>query len=291
MAPVFADGVDVVLPLDVCDIDAEAMLERRKGKAIETSAIRSFAFQLLSGLSAIHDFGIIHRDVKPSNVLLKVDGTLKIADFGMSRAAASEQCAAFVHNDAEDLRTNGGVMSPWVGSRWYRSPELLYSSRAYGFETDVWSAGVVIGDLLVGTAGGLIGRSDTDIEQIRLVHALVGSPCAASERATVLVRSSSDYGKIAFKRCIGCGVHARLVQCGVEAGVAKAAGAPLEKMLRYGGRGECRSYTACEGGWIVDSRDGRCILGMEAQRERDRSTQHAMRVSRRKGTMVKQPQS
>lgn len=280
--------------MDVCDIDAEAMLEQRRGKVLDESAIRSFAFQLFSGLDAIHNYGIVHRDVKASNILLKADGTLKVADMGMCRphtraAPAHGHDADGGHRDGTQNGDDnggggggggaldevlvpdaasgdaGGEMSPCVGSRWYRSPELLYSSRNYGYETDVWSAGLVIGDVLIGEAGRLIGRGDTDIEQIRRVHAVLGSPCVAPENETALVRAASDYGKIAFKSCNGCGVVHRLKQCGVPPGVAERSGVPLGRMLRYGNRGECHEYIAvasdaAAANWMSDNGARRAAL-------------------------------
>jgi serine/threonine protein kinase/beta-lactam-binding protein with PASTA domain len=90
---------------------------------------------VLSALAAAHHAGMIHRDVKPENVLLADDGRVKVADFGLARAVS-----------AETQHTTGGVL---IGTVSYLSPELVVDGRADA-RSDVYAAGVLIYEMITG---------------------------------------------------------------------------------------------------------------------------------------------
>lgn len=78
-------------------------------------------FQLLSGLEAIHSAEVLHRDLKPGNILWKQNGVLKICDFGLARGMS------------ETLENFDAVsMTNYVATRWYRPPEILLYRAKYG---------------------------------------------------------------------------------------------------------------------------------------------------------------
>jgi serine/threonine protein kinase/beta-lactam-binding protein with PASTA domain len=91
---------------------------------------------VLSALAAAHDAGILHRDVKPENVLLADDGRIKVADFGLSRAINSET----------QHTATGGVL---IGTVSYLAPELVVNGHADA-RADVYAAGVMIYEMLTG---------------------------------------------------------------------------------------------------------------------------------------------
>ena len=92
---------------------------------------------VLSALAAAHRAGLIHRDVKPENVLIADDGRIKVADFGLARAISA---------DTQHTAT-GGVL---IGTVSYLAPELVVDGRADA-RADVYAAGVVLFELLTGT--------------------------------------------------------------------------------------------------------------------------------------------
>ena len=105
-------------------------------------------YQLLRGLKYIHSANVLHRDLKPSNILLNANGDLKICDLGLARVASD-------------------AMTEYVGTRWYRAPELLLNSSAYTSAIDVWSVGCIFFQMLTRTPL-FPGRRDRD-HQLRLI--------------------------------------------------------------------------------------------------------------------------
>lgn len=96
-----------------------------------------FIYQILKGLFAIHQSNVLHRDLKPGNLLVNSSCDLKICDFGLSRK---------VEETEEENLTN------YVATRWYRAPELMLSGRNYFKSVDLWSVGCILGELLNGRA-------------------------------------------------------------------------------------------------------------------------------------------
>ncbi len=118
---------------------------------------------VLSALAAAHDAGILHRDVKPENVLLADDGRVKVADFGLSRAINSET----------QHTATGGVL---IGTVSYLSPELVVNNRADA-RADVYAAGVIIYEMLTGQKPH---QADSPIQvAYKHVHQDIPAPSAA----------------------------------------------------------------------------------------------------------------
>ena len=90
---------------------------------------KSFCQQMLAGLAYLHRKGVIHRDIKGSNILINNAGVLKLGDFGLAR---------FYQKRRKNDYTNRVI------TLWYRPPELLLGTTVYGPEVDMWSAGSVL---------------------------------------------------------------------------------------------------------------------------------------------------
>lgn len=91
--------------------------------------------QLFCGLAHCHDRGVLHRDIKGSNLLIGNDGILRIADFGLSKFYSPGQ--------RRPLTTR-------VVTLWYRPPELLLGATRYDASIDLWSAGCILAELFAG---------------------------------------------------------------------------------------------------------------------------------------------
>ncbi|KAE8681344.1 putative serine/threonine-protein kinase [Hibiscus syriacus] len=120
--------------------------------------IKCYVKQLLSGLDHCHSRGIMHRDIKGSNLLVNNEGTLKIADFGLANF--------YVSGKRQPLTSR-------VVTLWYRPPELLLGSTNYTAAVDLWSVGCVFAELLLGKP---ILQGRTEVEQLHKIFKLCGSP-------------------------------------------------------------------------------------------------------------------
>mmetsp|Transcript_3540 Transcript_3540/g.3484 ORF Transcript_3540/g.3484 Transcript_3540/m.3484 type:complete len:154 (+) Transcript_3540:259-720(+) len=101
---------------------------------VPTLLVKLYAYQSFRALAYIHSLGICHRDIKPQNLL--IDPThhiLKLCDFGSAKRVIK-----------------GEVNVSYICSRYYRAPELIFGATDYTYAIDVWSAGCVIAELLLG---------------------------------------------------------------------------------------------------------------------------------------------
>ncbi|KAF8679388.1 hypothetical protein HU200_045730 [Digitaria exilis] len=120
--------------------------------------VKCYVHQLLSGLEHCHNRGVLHRDIKGSNLLLDNNGVLKIADFGLA--------SFFDPNHKQPMTSR-------VVTLWYRPPELLLGATDYGVGVDLWSAGCILAELL---AGKPVMPGRTEVEQLHKIFKLCGSP-------------------------------------------------------------------------------------------------------------------
>lgn len=152
----------VMMVFEYCEYDLEALLDDPR-VVLSPLHIKSFMKQLLQGLHYIHSHGVLHRDLKTANILVRRDLQLRIADWGLARRMPS--------SNKQHPLTNRVI------TLWYRAPELLLGAHDYGPAVDIWSAGCVFGELLNGKPI-LVGN--VEAEQLKLIWDLCGTPTADS---------------------------------------------------------------------------------------------------------------
>jgi len=119
--------------------------------------IKLYMYQLFRSLAYIHSKGVCHRDIKPQNLLLDPEsGVLKLCDFGSAKQL---------------IRTEPNVS--YICSRYYRAPELIFGATDYTSQIDVWSAGCVLAELLLGQP---IFPGDSGVDQLVEIIKVLGTP-------------------------------------------------------------------------------------------------------------------
>ncbi|OVA15039.1 Protein kinase domain [Macleaya cordata] len=146
--------------------------------------VKCYMHQLLSGLEHCHTQGVLHRDIKGSNLLLDNTGMLKMADFGLA--------SFFDPNHKQPMTSR-------VVTLWYRPPELLLGATDYGVGVDLWSAGCILAELL---AGKPIMPGRTEVEQLHKIFKLCGSPSDEYWKRSKLPHATIFKPQQPYKRCI-----------------------------------------------------------------------------------------
>lgn len=112
--------------------------------------IKSFLFQLLTGVAYCHHHRVLHRDLKPQNLLINREGELKLADFGLARAFGIP-VRSYTHE---------------VVTLWYRAPDVLLGSRKYSTPVDIWSIGCIFAEMVNGTPLFTGNSEETQVDTI-----------------------------------------------------------------------------------------------------------------------------
>jgi len=159
---------DVYLVLQKMEVPLSKVIKHTR---LEDPHYKIFVYQMLRGLKYIHSAGVIHRDLKPNNILVNgIDCNLKITDFGLARGVWKEE----------------QELTEYVVTRWYRAPEIACSAKHYDEKVDLWSVGCIFAELMLRRPffpGG------NHIEQLKLIFIILGTPASLDWVKTPAVRS------------------------------------------------------------------------------------------------------
>ncbi|KAG0353613.1 Mitogen-activated protein kinase [Gamsiella multidivaricata] len=160
----------------------------RSEQPLTDAHFQYFIYQICRGLKYIHSANVLHRDLKPGNLLVNADCELKICDFGLARGFSE---------DAE------GFMTEYVATRWYRAPEIMLSFQSYTKAIDMWSVGCIFAEML---GGKPLFKGRDYVDQLNQILQILGTPDEAtlrrvgSERAQAYIRSLPRMPKIHFQQ-------------------------------------------------------------------------------------------
>ncbi|KAI8996580.1 kinase-like domain-containing protein [Trametes punicea] len=173
----------------------------KSGQPLTNEHVQYFVYQVLRGMKYVHSASVVHRDLKPGNLLVNADCELKICDFGLSRG----------FNSAPD--ENPTMMTEYVATRWYRAPEIMLVYKAYNTPIDVWAIGCIMAELLVGKPlfkgkDVLYSSLDSYVDQLNKILDVLGSPDdavvsrIASPKAQAYMRSLPYKKKVPLEKLI-----------------------------------------------------------------------------------------
>lgn len=155
---VHSDSHKLYLVFEFLDMDLKKYMEAiPAGEGLGADMVKRFMSQLVRGTMYCHAHRILHRDLKPQNLLIDKEGNLKLADFGLARAFGVP------------LRT----YTHEVVTLWYRAPEILLGGRQYSTGVDMWSIGCIFAEMVTRKP---LFPGDSEIDEIFKIFRLLGTP-------------------------------------------------------------------------------------------------------------------
>lgn len=149
------------LVFEFLDQDLKKYMDTAPAGGIPMPLVKSYLFQLLQGIAYCHSHRVLHRDLKPQNLLIDKEGNIKLADFGLARAFGVP-VRTYTHE---------------VVTLWYRAPEILLGSRFYSVPVDVWSIGCIFAEMITRRA---LFSGDSEIDQLFRIFRTLGTPDESS---------------------------------------------------------------------------------------------------------------
>ncbi|XP_046988459.1 cyclin-dependent kinase 6-like [Schistocerca americana] len=135
--------------------DLSNYIEKCPQSGMGASLVRDIMFQTLSGVDFLHSKRVIHRDLKPQNILISSSGTVKLADFGLAKTYDFEM-----------------LLTSVVVTIWYRAPEVLLNST-YATPVDIWSCGCIMAELFLLRP---IFCGTSEVDQLDKIFSILGTP-------------------------------------------------------------------------------------------------------------------
>ena len=139
---------ELYIVLELCDSDLKKLF--RMEEYLSELHIKTLLYNLVVGMKYLHSAGIYHRDLKPANCLVMKDCSVKICDFGLSRAVG--MAPQNLPNTPREGEPQPGhlrrQLTGHVVTRWYRAPELILLEENYTESIDIWSVGCIFAELL-----------------------------------------------------------------------------------------------------------------------------------------------
>lgn len=146
--------VHFTMPYMDCDLGRLCEINNSN---VSGAHIKYIMYQLLLAVDFMHRSGIVHRDIKPPNILINTDCKTVLCDMGLARGF--------------DINENSLSLSNLIQTRWYRAPEVSLQSTTITSKVDVWSVGCVFVELFTGTA---LFKGKTDLDQVNILLSTCG---------------------------------------------------------------------------------------------------------------------
>ena len=152
---VFVYHSNIVIEMEFCTSSLSNVI-KQISKPFHVAQTKKIIRSIALGLKYLHDHDIIHRDIKPGNIFIDENCIVKLGDFGSSRIITNY---------------NNGNLTPLVGTKWYKAPEIIFGNKIYDKTVDIWSFGCLMAELFLLEP---LFPGATDFEMINLIFGFLG---------------------------------------------------------------------------------------------------------------------
>ena len=152
---VFVHHSNIVIEMEFCTSSLSNVI-KQISKPFHVAQTKKIIRSIALGLKYLHDHDIIHRDIKPGNIFIDENCIVKLGDFGSSRIITNY---------------NNGNLTPLVGTKWYKAPEIIFGNKLYDKTVDIWSFGCLMAELFLLEP---LFPGATDFEMINLIFGFLG---------------------------------------------------------------------------------------------------------------------
>ncbi|XP_017118764.1 cyclin-dependent kinase 2 [Drosophila elegans] len=153
---VVISGNNLYMIFEYLNMDLKKLMDKKKD-VFTPQLIKSYMQQILDALGFCHTNRILHRDLKPQNLLVDTAGKIKLADFGLARAF-NVPMRAYTHE---------------VVTLWYRAPEILLGTKFYSTGVDIWSLGCIFSEMIMRRS---LFPGDSEIDQLYRIFRTLSTP-------------------------------------------------------------------------------------------------------------------
>ncbi|XP_051863589.1 cyclin-dependent kinase 2 [Drosophila sulfurigaster albostrigata] len=153
---VVISGNNLYMIFEYLNMDLKKLMDKKKD-VFTPQLIKSYMYQIFDALNFCHTNRILHRDLKPQNLLVDTEGNIKLADFGLARAF-NVPMRAYTHE---------------VVTLWYRAPEILLGTKFYSTGVDIWSLGCIFAEMIMRRS---LFPGDSEIDQLYRIFRTLSTP-------------------------------------------------------------------------------------------------------------------
>ena len=172
---VFVHKCQVVIEMEFC-ITSLSNVIKKISKPFYIGQIKKIIRSIALGIKFLHNHDIIHRDIKPGNIFIDENCVVKIGDFGSARISPQqkkekEEQEEKKKNPQSKEKKEKRPLTPGVGTKWYKAPEIIFGNKHYDKSVDIWSFGCLMAEMFLLEP---LFPGSTDFEMINLIFSFIG---------------------------------------------------------------------------------------------------------------------
>ena len=172
---VFVHKCQVVIEMEFC-ITSLSNVIKKISKPFYIGQIKKIIRSIALGIKFLHDHDIIHRDIKPGNIFIDENCVVKIGDFGSARISPQQKKEKEEQEEKKKdpqskEKKEKRPLTPGVGTKWYKAPEIIFGNKHYDKSVDIWSFGCLMAEMFLLEP---LFPGSTDFEMINLIFSFIG---------------------------------------------------------------------------------------------------------------------